>query len=282
MSRSAPERRRDLHLVALTVGELSSPDLWTLRKLARSGHRLSVIRAQRPYGSSASIRLRTLLRRHGIGHVLSRLLGSRIVGVRIERAARRLRDQLFDRWELEEWWSQAHLPCHSVPYLNSRTTRDVLPELEPDLVIRVSGGVLGPGIFGSARLATLNVHHGLAPAIRGVWSIPWGLLENRRDWIGATIHRVDEGIDTGPVYRRVAPEIVPGDTAETLFYRTHLLAADALVDVVETFAAGRAPEELLYQGESVYRTAPGLIEWLWLLVRRRGRGSRLVLDESLR
>jgi hypothetical protein len=277
-----PERRAGLHLVALTVGELTSPDLWTLRRLAGSRHRLSVVRAERPYGSPPSSRLRTLLRRHGAWHVLQRLLGTRLVGVRFERTARRLHDKLFDLWDLQAWWKEARLPCHAVPYLNSRRTRDVLGALAPDLAIRVSGGVLGPGVFGAARLGTLNVHHGLAPAIRGVWSIPWGLLEGRLDWIGATIHRVDEGIDTGPVYRRVAPQLVPGDTADTLFFRTHLLAVDALVEVVETFAGGGTPEVLGYEGESVYRTAPGLLEWLSLLARQRGRRSRLVLEESLR
>ncbi|MBV8232444.1 MAG: hypothetical protein JO329_20880 [Planctomycetaceae bacterium] len=48
----------------------------------------------------------------------------------------------------------------------------------------------------SLKIGTLNLHHGIAPSIRGMNSIYWALWEGRPEWIGSTVHFIDKGIDT--------------------------------------------------------------------------------------
>jgi methionyl-tRNA formyltransferase len=131
-------------------------------------------------------------------------------------------------------------------------------------MVRVSGGVLKREIFSLARIVTLNIHHGLAPRIRGMWSIPWGIVEGRHDWIGATVHEIDEGIDTGRILWRGAPQLAPGDTGTTLLFRVHLEAVDALVTAIRHYATGATPPSwpLGNNEQSVYRSASGI--WAWM------------------
>jgi len=150
--------------------------------------------------------------------------------------------------------------------------------------VRVSGGVLKPHIFERARIATLNTHHGMAPMIRVMWSIPWGIVEGRASWIGVTIHEIDAGIDTGRVLWNGTPQLAPGDTDIDLFFRSHVEAAEALANLIKIYAAGGTPPDwtTASSGESAYRSAPGLGARFRL--RRNGRGLRahILVERGLR
>jgi methionyl-tRNA formyltransferase len=49
------------------------------------------------------------------------------------------------------------------------------------------------------RLGAYNVHPGALPAYAGLWSPIWAILHGEKE-LGCTVHAIDEGIDTGPVY----------------------------------------------------------------------------------
>jgi len=206
-----------------------------------------------------------------------------LIGRWQNRSRQRELDLLFHRSSLSQWWSECGLRTIRVPSLNHDNTRAELLRLKPDLIVRVSGGVLNKKIFSVPRLATLNIHHGVAPKIRGVWSIPWALIEDRKDWIGATVHFIDEGIDTGGVLWRGSPQLAPGDTGVTLFFRAHLEAVDALVRVVRQYVAQGTPRPIAVspREESVYRTVPGLPHWLRYAFLQRGRETETVLREAI-
>ena len=116
-----------------------------------------------------------------------------------------------------------------------------------------------------------------------MWSIPWGILEGRADWIGATVHRIDDGIDTGTVFWRGSPQLAPGETATTLFMRAHLEAVEALIRVMCDYRDGREPAAQVIGPEtSVYRSAPGLIEWTRFLMAGRGKHSTITLERAFK
>ena len=143
------------------------------------------------------------------------MLAGKLIGSIHDRLETRRLDQLFDGPHLREWWAQSGIQPSIVPHLNHAHTGSTIGAFQADLIVRVSGGVLKRQTFGRARIAALNIHHGMAPRIRGMWSISWGIIEGRRDWIGATLHEIDDGIDTGRVLWRGSPQISPGDTATT-------------------------------------------------------------------
>lgn len=63
-----------------------------------------------------------------------------------------------------------------------------------------------------------NVHFSLLPAYKGMSTSIWPILEGRIE-SGVTLHRIDHGIDTGPVVAQVRFPIGPDDTGRDLYLR---------------------------------------------------------------
>jgi folate-dependent phosphoribosylglycinamide formyltransferase PurN len=57
------------------------------------------------------------------------------------------------------------------------------------------------------------------------------------DETGATVHVVDAGVDTGPVLRQEAVQVLPGDTPETLHARIRAVEHRLLPEVVRELIA---------------------------------------------
>lgn len=278
-----PDMKPLLNVILLIVGEPQAPELWTFKKLAELPCALHIVRAEKSTSVAASKRLKRLCREHGIWRVASRLLGTRIFGALEGSRQQRYLDQLFDGENLRRWWKNSGITIIDVPHLNHADARAAIAALRPDIIVRVSGGILRREIFSLAHLATLNIHHGQAPQIRGMWSIPWGIVEGRREWIGATVHIIDDGIDTGSVLWRGAPQLAPGDCADDLFFRVHLEAVDALIQVINDYARGNTPALWPCDSlDSVYRTAPGLSAWLRYLYWGRGARSPVILERAVK
>ncbi len=83
--------------------------------------------------------------------------------------------------------------------LNTPQTRALLLQLAPDVLLVTSSPLLKPEIYGTARLAAINVHRGITPAYRGESTLFWALLQGDYEHVGVTIHHLDRGIDTGRV-----------------------------------------------------------------------------------
>jgi formyltetrahydrofolate-dependent phosphoribosylglycinamide formyltransferase len=72
----------------------------------------------------------------------------------------------------------------------------------------------------------LNIHPALLPEMaaasgRGFYGdrVHQAVLDSGQTISGATVHLVDNGYDTGPVYMRQTVPVLPGDTVETLSAR---------------------------------------------------------------
>jgi hypothetical protein len=142
-----------------------------------------------------------------------------------------------------------------VETLNGPDAAEAISRLEPDVVIRVSGGILRRQIFGIARIGTLNLHRGIAPLIKGRDPMYWTLWKRKREWMGGTVHYIDEGVDTGPVlaYAPIEPRS-PGERFPSLYVRATELGVERLVDALCRLARGDRWTICPPQGERVYRS----------------------------
>lgn len=91
---------------------------------------------------------------------------------------------------------------------------DMLAGYEPDLMIVYGFNWRLPReVLDLLRLGVLNVHPSALPEYRGPSAIPWA-IRNGDKFMGLTIHRMDEKIDTGPILAQVKdipiPEVVSG------------------------------------------------------------------------
>jgi phosphoribosylglycinamide formyltransferase-1 len=87
------------------------------------------------------------------------------------------------------------------------------------------------------RGRALNIHPSLLPAFPGLHAQRQALEHGVRV-SGATVHFVDEGVDTGPIVLQAAVPVLPGDTEETLSRR--ILAEEHRIypEAVRLFAHG--------------------------------------------
>jgi phosphoribosylglycinamide formyltransferase 1 len=106
----------------------------------------------------------------------------------------------------------------------------------PDLV--VSAGfmkILGPGFRTGVGCPVINTHPALLPAFPGVRGVADALAYGVKV-TGATVHLVDEGVDTGPVLAQRAVPVEPDDTVETLHERIKIEERRLLVGIVAALA----------------------------------------------
>ena len=68
------------------------------------------------------------------------------------------------------------------------------------------------------RFPAMNVHPSLLPAFPGLKAVEEALAAGVAE-TGATVHFLDEGVDTGPVIAQETVRVLPGDTPETLHAR---------------------------------------------------------------
>jgi phosphoribosylglycinamide formyltransferase-1 len=126
---------------------------------------------------------------------------------------------------------------------DSRERRDAemagwLAERDVELVVLAGYmQLLTPPFLGRFEGRILNVHPSLLPSFPGAHAVEDALAHGVKV-TGATVHFVDEGIDTGPIVLQEAVPVEPGDTVETLHARIQRVEHRLLPDAVRLFLAG--------------------------------------------
>jgi folate-dependent phosphoribosylglycinamide formyltransferase PurN len=92
------------------------------------------------------------------------------------------------------------VPVHETDDPNSVETRTFLESIRPDLAVAACKTILTPAIFNVPPHGTFVVHPGICPEYRNAHGCFWALARRDLDRVGATLLRIDEGVDTGPVY----------------------------------------------------------------------------------
>jgi methionyl-tRNA formyltransferase len=91
-------------------------------------------------------------------------------------------------------------------------------ELEPDLILSIHYPYIIPKeIIDIPKKGVVNLHPSYLPYNRG-WHTPsWSILEDSP--CGATLHFVDEDVDSGDIISQKKSYILPSDTAHSLYER---------------------------------------------------------------
>jgi hypothetical protein len=96
-------------------------------------------------------------------------------------------------------------PAPDVPVIevddpNTDETRRFLESVDPDLALAACRTLLRPEIFNVPRAGTYVVHPGICPEYRNSHGCFWALSRRDLERVGATLLRIDEGVDTGPAF----------------------------------------------------------------------------------
>jgi phosphoribosylglycinamide formyltransferase-1 len=96
--------------------------------------------------------------------------------------------------------------------------------------------LLRPAFLARFPERVVNVHPALLPAFPGANAVEEALAAGATE-TGATVHLVDEGVDTGLVLRQEAVAVLPGDTPESLHARIQAVEHRLLPEVVRELIA---------------------------------------------
>ena len=122
--------------------------------------------------------------------------------------------------------------------LNDPGQIEAMVALDPEAVVVFGTGILRAGIINAFGDRLVNLHLGISPYYRGAGTNFWPLVNREPEYVGATIHQLDAGIDTGPVFAHARPELHPGDGPHDIGNRAIRAAAEVMVEVLHTRSAG--------------------------------------------
>lgn len=121
---------------------------------------------------------------------------------------------------------------HTVAAHNGAECHRMLDDLAPDIIAVYGTAVLKPETIRKAGTVMLNMHTGISPRYRGTDTVFWPLHNEEPEWVGVTIHVLDEGIDTGPILRVGRPDFDATDDEHSLFAKCVRVGADLYVDAL--------------------------------------------------
>ena len=110
--------------------------------------------------------------------------------------------------------------------------------LQPDVIAVFGTSLIHGPLLSSGRLGIFNLHGGLSPKYRGADCTFWALFNGEPDQVGCTLHRIDNGIDTGTLIAHICPEVDEGDGELTLFWRAVRDSAEVYAEMLERLARG--------------------------------------------
>jgi methionyl-tRNA formyltransferase len=168
------------------------------------------------------------------------------------------------------------LPVIKASRITAETTQEIA-DLEPDVAAIVAfGGLVPPAALAVPPHGWVNLHFSLLPAWRGAAPVQHAVIHGD-DVVGASTFKLEEGLDTGPVYGTMAVTPEQEATSGELLEELAASGAELLARTLEGIADGSLvprPQE----GEPTY--APkltiedGRIDWSQpaVAIHRRARG----------
>jgi methionyl-tRNA formyltransferase len=156
----------------------------------------------------------------------------------------------------------------NVPSVNDPATISLLRDLRPTVVVVTGTRIISKNVLREVAAPFVNTHVGITPAYRGVHGAYWALVDGRPDACGATVHYVDEGIDTGAILRQVVIRPTERDNFVTYPYLQAAAIIPALVEVVGELLSGTSPQAITARGQSALRTHPTLAQYVYYRLTR--------------
>jgi phosphoribosylglycinamide formyltransferase-1 len=112
-----------------------------------------------------------------------------------------------------------------------------ISHLDPDLIILAGFmKVLPKSFVAKFSPRIINIHPALLPNFPGAHAVRDALASGARE-TGATVHIVDEGVDTGPILAQEALAVLPADDENTLHERIKLVEHKLLIETVKFLAS---------------------------------------------
>lgn len=139
---------------------------------------------------------------------------------------------------VKEFALEHGIPVYQPATFKDGAFREVLDEIQPDMIIVVAFGKILPRyVLDYPKYGCVNAHGSLLPKFRGAAPIQRAIMEGEAV-TGITAMYMDDGIDTGDMILTHTCDITEDDNFETLHDKLAVLAGRAMCDVIDATLAG--------------------------------------------
>ena len=153
-------------------------------------------------------------------------------------------------------------PLSHVPSVNHQDVRKLLSDYAPKVVFVCSTRMIGAKTLSAVDAPFINYHSGINPAYRGMFGGYFALANGEPQHFGATVHLVDDGVDTGDVLYQSRVDVKKGDNFHTYLWRIAAGSRDIVVQAVEDALAEKLRPYAVDLPSKQY-FAPTLGGYLW-------------------
>ena len=136
----------------------------------------------------------------------------------------------------------AGLPVYQPVNLKEENFREILEEMNPDIIVVAAyGKLLPPYVLEYPRFGCINIHASLLPKYRGAAPIQRAILAGEKE-IGVTIMKMAEGLDTGDMYTKGSFDATTGNFEE-IHDKLAVLGAKLVLETMSALENGTAVAE---------------------------------------
>lgn len=151
---------------------------------------------------------------------------------------------------------EAGVPLEKTADGHSEAALSVLRSWAPDLIVsNYFNQVIRRPILDIPPLGIINMHPALLPRNRGLMPCFWAMAVGDES-TGATVHWVDEGLDTGEILFQDTIAIESGESVLSLSQRCSACGADLLLKCIDELRRGTPAGRIQDETERTYQSWP--------------------------
>jgi len=138
----------------------------------------------------------------------------------------------YDSWRapLSSIAARKKIPLGRFSDFNTNDAIKFVEDHRVDILINAGHGIFRKWIIAAPKLGILNAHMGILPGYRGMNVIEWAAFYG--DPVGATVHFIDRGIDTGDILLTRELPLEKGDDFTVLRERIQVLGIELLAECI--------------------------------------------------
>ncbi len=139
--------------------------------------------------------------------------------------------------------SELGIECYQPSTLKTEEAYDKIKSLDPDLIVTAAyGKILPQNVLDIPKYGCLNCHGSLLPARRGSAPVQRAILEGD-SVTGVTIMKMDAGMDTGDMLKKVEVAIDPDIHTDELMAELAIKGSELLVSMIDDYIEGKIVPE---------------------------------------
>jgi methionyl-tRNA formyltransferase len=150
------------------------------------------------------------------------------------------RGQKVNASSIEEFCKKAKVSFSTPEHLNNEEEFKIFKNLSPDIVVVVAYGQIIPKSFLKIpKFGFINIHASLLPKWRGAAPIQRAIMNGDKK-IGASIMKIEEKLDTGPILASEGFDLDQNNTHGEIEKKLSIIGADLLIESLQNIESGNS------------------------------------------